>query len=132
MIITIENTTENNINIDEDGLLIFHANSKKNYYDDDSEDTYNIAYYILKIAYIKIKELMDDGSLNIWKDDVKINSGDEFLLFRNKYYKQIFGNTNIKYEKNDGNIWFGLTTNKLYIKNPISKKLFSIELTEEV
>lgn len=131
MKITIENTTINDIDVDGNGYLIIPASSKEVYYDESDESTYDMGYYIIKYGYINIASMIDTGELIVWNDDDEMTPSSDFILFREKYYKEKFKTTNIAFEpENCGNMWYGLTSNKLHIKNPISGKWYEVQLTE--
>lgn len=131
MKITIENKTSNDIDVDGNGYLVVPANTNEVYYDETDESTYDMGYYIIKYGYTNLAILIDKDELSVFEDDIEFETGDEFLLFRGKYFKETFKNTKIDFEPdNCGNMWYGLTTNKLHIYNPISKKWYEVQLAE--
>lgn len=131
MKITIENKTSNDIDVDGNGYLIIPANTKEVYYNELDENTYDMGYYIIKNGYINLALLIDNNEISVFNDYIEFGTGVEFLLFRGKHFKETFKNTKIDFEPdNCGNMWYGLTTNKLNIYNPISKKWYSVQLTE--
>lgn len=101
----------------------------KTIFDNDDLETHLIGLYVLRDGYESIRDYINNGKLNAYIDDNKVDSK-TWVVTRNIMFGNLFKKYPIGFSS-EAPIYFDLFTNKLNIYNPINEKWYAIQMTQE-
>lgn len=133
MVYSIKNNTDELVELY--NYITLPANETTIVFNNEDESTFESGFVLVKYAYNDIKELIENGCLTVFKNDIELTCNEFYAEICN-YNNNIFRKTNINYDSSKitppNNMYYSLIDNTLNIYNPLSEKWYVINLNERV